>query len=54
MTMIDADGTPWSDEEERAYQEHINREGDGAVNEHPEGCFFCGSTAHHSNDCQDR
>lgn len=39
---------------EDAYQEHIYNEGDSAANDHPDGCFYCGSSSHHSQDCQDR
>jgi hypothetical protein len=39
---------------EQEYQEHIANEGDGAANDHPDGCFFCGSSLHHSQDCRER
>lgn len=38
-----------------AYLEHISWEESGVVyNTHPDGCFFCGSDAHHSQDCPHR
>jgi hypothetical protein len=36
------------------YQEHIAREGNGQVNENLDGCFFCGSQWHHSQECPER
>ncbi len=39
--------------EEEAYQEHISNEGGGVANEHPDGCFYCGSGLHHSQDCHE-
>lgn len=43
-----------AEKREREYQDHIKREGRGPVNEHPDGCYFCGSSSHHSGDCQER
>jgi len=40
--------------EEGRYQVHIVREGKGGVNEHPDGCYFCGSSLHHSQECPER
>lgn len=33
---------------------HIEAEGRGAVNENPDGCYYCGSPHHHSGDCGDQ
>ncbi|MDF2434887.1 MAG: hypothetical protein JWP44_4518 [Mucilaginibacter sp.] len=37
--------------EARYYARHVAREGNGSTNEHPEGCYWCGSYNHLSNDC---
>lgn len=39
---------------EADYQEHISNEGDGVANDHPDGCFYCGSPLHHSQDCPNK
>jgi hypothetical protein len=39
---------------ERLYLEHISSEGNGVANDHPDGCFYCGSGAHHSQDCPNK
>jgi heterodisulfide reductase subunit C len=36
---------------EKEYQQHLREEGPGPVNEHPEGCYHCGSIWHKSTDC---
>lgn len=51
VNSIPVNGEP---EDEDAYQEHIAHEGRGQSNTHPDGCFYCGSSAHHSQDCQQR
>lgn len=48
-----------NDIQEQAYREHLReesdfQEGNGQSNCHPDGCFFCGSQQHHSNDCLER
>lgn len=40
--------------DEEAYQRHIVQEGNNTWNEHPDGCFYCGSGEHHSQDCPDK
>lgn len=40
---------------EDSYEAHIADEGwAGPVNQHPDGCFFCGSGLHHSDCCPHR
>ena len=39
---------------EQQYREHLKREGRSQTNENPDGCYFCGSGWHHSDDCPDR
>jgi hypothetical protein len=34
------------------YWRHVTNEGDSAWNEHPDGCYHCGSSHHHSSDCR--
>lgn len=36
------------------YFDHIEGEGEETWNQHPDGCYHCGSCQHHSQDCQDR
>ncbi len=36
------------------YQEHIAREGNGQANLNPDGCYFCGSQWHHTQECPER
>jgi hypothetical protein len=36
---------------ERQREEHMRYEGRGPVNEHPDGCWNCGSPHHHTTDC---
>lgn len=33
------------------YWDHVSKEGVGSENEHPDGCYYCGSLMHHSQDC---
>ena len=40
--------------DEDVYQKHIALEGSNTWNEHPDGCFYCGSSHHHSQDCPDK
>lgn len=35
-------------------QIHELAEGSGVANDHPDGCYYCGSPLHHSTDCRDR
>lgn len=39
---------------ERKYQEHLEREGTKPWNDHPDGCWWCGSASHHSTSCPNR
>ena len=39
---------------EQEYQDALEREGRGPVNESPDGCYFCGSIHHHSDCCHER
>ena len=39
---------------EQEYQKHIANKGSGQSNDHPDGCFYCGSSLHHSGDCPER
>lgn len=40
---------------EQDYLDHIaDEESNVTWNTHPDGCYFCGSSAHHSQDCPDR
>lgn len=32
---------------------HVAAEGSGPVNENPDGCYYCGSSQHHTGDCDD-
>lgn len=41
----------YHEHEEQEYQEHLANEGDQSWNQHPDGCYYCGSSAHHSQDC---
>lgn len=36
------------------YTEHLEREGSEPWNDHPDGCYWCSSTHHHSSECRDR
>ena len=45
-------GTKHRDDAECPYQRHVANEGHSAWNEHPDGCYHCGSTHHHSSDCR--
>jgi len=47
-------GTTGATGSEAAYQKHLRLEGPGPVNDHPDGCWFCGSTLHMSSDCPER
>ena len=40
--------------QEIAYQNHVAHEGNRPYNENPDGCWYCGSDAHHSQDCRER
>lgn len=50
LSEEDIPGTPAYDR----YTTHLEREGSEPWNDHPDGCWFCGSTHHHSNECPDR
>lgn len=53
--LYEPEGTPDDFQAcEERYQEHIRHEGDGQANDHPDGCYFCGSGLHHSGDCPER
>lgn len=39
---------------EDEYNKHLQREGKGAVNENPDGCYWCGSLWHNSQECRSR
>lgn len=39
---------------ENEYRRHVSREGNRPYNENPDGCWYCGSDAHHSQDCRER
>ncbi len=44
----------WSEAEERRLNEHMQREGSGPVNQHPDGCYYCGSAWHMSDCCPNK
>lgn len=51
-------GMPFYTEESREYRQHVARECAGMersiTNDHPDGCFWCGSPHHFSTDCRER
>lgn len=55
---LGGDTTPENTHQDRdseyAYQQHIAKEGTGQSNDHPDGCWYCGSPNHHSIECEDR
>lgn len=51
-TPISPDITQEYDEED--YQRHIANEGNRHYNQHPDGCYFCGSDYHHSDCCPEK
>jgi hypothetical protein len=47
-------GESYAQHMDRAYAEHLAREGNQPWNNHPDGCFYCGSSLHHSDCCPNR
>ncbi len=54
VERVDTDKPRRVDMRELRYQHHIEREGGGVANEHPEGCYWCGRSTHHSNEGPER
>jgi len=51
VELVDSDKPRRVDMREMLYQRHVEQEGRGVANEHPEGCYWCGRSTHHSNEC---
>lgn len=51
--MPSADETQEHEDTPR-YRDHVRREGRQSWNDNPDGCYWCGSMHHHSNDCRER